>query len=208
MEVTLQFPLADSRFNLAKRSRRQLPFPATPKLRMAQISATGRRLFGATVFTTNAWGRVAAFRPQVLIGSIADIQRLSERAKVLGIDLKTIDHAIIVLTSFEDEPLSDVARVVLWQTFGVPVYESIVTPPGLILAAECVAHEGWHLEPGTSAKIRREEIIIETSDGHAATVAFAAQIVSFPCPCGRPGLRLMSVAAQESLDDRQLAAIA
>lgn len=204
----MPFPLAGKRLYLKKRSRRQLPFPVTSKMRIAQISATANRFYSATVFPLNAWSRLEAYRPQVLMGSATDLQRLSERATLLGLDLRSVNHAILVLTSCADGLLTDINRVTLWQMLGVPIYELIFAPPGILLASECVAHEGWHIEPGITASIHDGELLFEIRGRKAAHSGFTGELVTQMCPCGRSGLRLGNIATQPRGEARQLAAIA
>ncbi len=198
----MRFPLGGKRLYLKKRSRRQLPFPATSKMRIAQISATANPFFSATVFPLNAWSRLEAYRPQVLMGSAADLQRL------LGLDLGSVDQAVLVLTSDADEPLTDITRVILWQMLGVPIYELILGSPGMLLASECVAHEGWHIEPGITASLDGGELFFEIHGRKAAHSGFTGELITQPCPCGRAGLRLANIATQLLDEARQLAAIA
>jgi hypothetical protein len=200
----MRFPLSDRQFYLSKRSRRQLPFPTTAKLRIAQISATANPFYSATVFASKAWNELGEFHPHVLIGSVSDIQRLSAHQKLLGLDSRNIDHAILVLTSWRDRPISDVTRVVLWQTFGVPVYELIVATPDVILAAECIAHQGWHLEPSITTSVRGSELFFETRGRRVASVE--GELITQPCHCGRTGARMMKLIRHAKT--RHLAAIA
>ena len=55
-------------------------------------------------------------------------------------------HAVIVLDSPGDPPLSIGDRERLWRAFRVPVFEQIIGPHGRLFAAECEAHEGLHIE--------------------------------------------------------------
>ena len=61
--------------------------------------------------------------PAYWLGLAEDLKRLAERVKLGTIDVKSVDRVVFVLTQCGDIPLSDTSRVVLWQTFGVPVYE-------------------------------------------------------------------------------------
>ena len=58
--------------------------------------------------------------------------------------------------------MSDVSRVTLWQGFGVPIFELYLGPDNGLLAAECGAHEGWHLEPGIDCWRYEDELILDS----------------------------------------------
>ena len=42
--------------------------------------------------------------------------------------------------------MSVAERERLWRAFRVPVFEQIIAPDGELLAAECEAHDGLHIE--------------------------------------------------------------
>ena len=54
----------------------------------------------------------------------------------------------------------------LWKAFRVPVFQQVVTRSGVLLAAECEAHDGLHME---SSKF----------------VAIGLPLDRTPCGCGR-----------------------
>jgi hypothetical protein len=90
----------------------------------------------------------------------------------------TLTHAVIALESRGNPPLSTVERVWLWRVFRVPVFEQIVGPDGELLAAECEAHDGLHIEiPGLSW------------DGYRVEMS--------PCGCGRKTPRLTPAMSAE-----------
>ncbi|HEY2843313.1 MAG TPA: hypothetical protein VGJ09_06670 [Bryobacteraceae bacterium] len=92
--------------------------------------------------------------------------------EMAGLDpLPEFTHAVIVLACPGDPLLPDSDRALLWRAFRVPVFEQIVGPRGALLAAECEAHNGLHVEaPGMSW------------DGYRLELA--------PCGCGRKSPRL------------------
>jgi hypothetical protein len=67
--------------------------------------------------------------------------------------------------------LNDTDRDRLWRAFRVPIFEQIVGRAGELLAAECEAHDGLHIE---SPRLKIEGLPIDAS----------------PCACGRKTPRL------------------
>src|SRR5581483_2647827 len=106
--------------------RRQLPFPAVPTLRVAQLGSAATAFDSVEAFPRERWNELESFRPHVLVGSPSDLRRVAELSQRGILDLESIDHAMFALTRCGDQPLSDVSRVVLWQAFGVPLYELFV----------------------------------------------------------------------------------
>ncbi len=196
------------RFSPQHRSRRKLPFPAAPNLRLAQISPVAPVFDSAQSFSPDRWHELESYRPRALMGIASDLQRLAKQAELGVRDLTSVDYALFVLTECGHTPVSDVFKVVLWQTFGVPLYELYVGSGGMLLACECEAHEGWHIEPGTSFAVKGHELILEMPGSKPLHTGLAAKVEPDLCPCGRAGLRLMDIEALATPDRRELAATA
>ena len=89
-----------------------------------------------------------------------------------------LTHALIALEHRGDPLLVMEERAGLWRAFRVPVFEQIIEANGELLAAECEAHDGLHIEvPGLSW------------DGYYIEMS--------PCGCGRKTPRLTPVMPAE-----------
>ncbi len=205
------------RFRPQNSGSHKLPFPAAPNVRIAQVTAPAAQFDSVETFHPDRWEELETYRPGVLIGSAADLQLLAQLAtwntrnhsKDGGLDLSSVDRAIFVLTECGCDPLTDVIRVVLWQTFGVPVYELLMGTGGLVLAAECEAHEGWHLDNSAEFSIFGDELVLRAPGYTPLRTGLTGFIETQPCPCGRAGSRLMHIESFEVGDvPRQLAATA
>jgi hypothetical protein len=172
----------------------KLPFPASVKLRVAQLSE-GPRFDSVVPFTPERWLELEAYRPRVLIGDASDLQRLLEQVQLGMFDLSCVDRAIVVLTRYRVAPLRDISRVTLWQGFGVPIFELYLGPDNGVLAAECGAHEGWHLQPGAYCSHHNGELILDSPGNYGLCTGLAATIDDSACPCGQTTSRLMNVEA-------------
>jgi hypothetical protein len=109
--------------------------------------------------------QAAAYRPAAIAARWPRLESL------LHVKIESLTHAVIVLARVGDDPLTVERRQRLWKAFRVPVFEQIIGVNGVLLAAECEAHAGLHIE---SAKFDLGSRLIETT----------------PCGCGRPGPRL------------------
>jgi hypothetical protein len=169
--------------------RNRSPFAIPGHVRQAQLS--GSPVFDRVrVFGANEWLQLEAFRPQVLIGSASRLKQLSEEIQAGQIDFNSVDHAVFILTSCGEAPVDDVFRVLLWQSFGVPVYELLVTEDGELLAADCEAQEGWHLQSGIEANVLNRELHLRTAGGRLVHSGLTAEISAHRCPCGRATCRI------------------
>ncbi len=117
----------------------------------------------------HGWNEAAAaYRPAALAGTWSCLEALlTER-------IDSLTHAVIVFARPGDELLTAQQRQRLWRAFRVPVFQQIIGANGVLLAAECEAHAGLHIE---SARFDAGSRPIETT----------------PCGCGRIGLRLKPV---------------
>lgn len=88
------------------------------------------------------WCEAAArFAPQAIAGRLAQVDALPLRVSV--------SHAIIVIGRWEEARVTEADLERLWSRFRVPLFEQVVGESGELLAAECEAHCGLHMEDGT-----------------------------------------------------------
>jgi hypothetical protein len=202
----MRIPVNIKRLRVQGFNRRRLPLPAAADLRIAQIGSSAW-FEGVKAFPRGAWKDIEAFRPRIMAGSASDLQELAHQTQLRSIELWSVDHAVFVLTSCGDPPLTDVARVVLWQSFGVPVYELLIGPRGTLLASECEAQDGWHVEPGAIFSRRNDELVLEAPGRGRVRTGITGHLDLERCACGREGTRLVGIAPLSSAT-RQLAATA
>jgi hypothetical protein len=190
----MQVPAKLKRFTRQHTRHCELPFPASANLRIAQVT-TSSPFEGVAAFSPERWHELETYRPQILVGPAAELQKLGEQVGSGTVNLRTVDHAVFVLTECGGRPLSETFRVVLWQTFGVPVYELFVGMRDVLLACECEAHEGWHVQSYPSFWLSHGELLIDALGQKAVHTGLMAYLESSGCPCGRPGPRLMGIEA-------------
>lgn len=204
----MPFPRRLARLRPLGRNRSKLPFPVVAHLRIAQISPCAA-FESAEHFAFEGWHGIEVFQPQVLLGSPLALQMLAVRAQEKSLDLSCVDHAVFATSECGEPPLTDAARVVLWQTFGVPVYELFLDAAGELLASECEMHDGWHLEPHVKLAAAGPDMLLLRSGKSQPPMRLAARVETAVCPCGRTGLRLLPSAQKPpAVPGRILAATA
>jgi hypothetical protein len=180
-----------SKFARLKSQRYEsIPVPISAETRVASLGRNKIQTGHMRRFSIERWPQIEAFQPHLLVGRTADLQRLGNLADAEIIDLSSVDTAILVTTGFGDTVISDVERVVLWQAFGVPVYEILLSADGHLLGCECEAHAGWHLEP--EARLGRKGSSVTLPSGRGKRhLGMMAQIETAQCDCGRNGPRIV-----------------
>jgi hypothetical protein len=82
----------------------------------------------------------AAFAPAAVAGTFEQLIALARTGT------PSLTHSVIVLWRPEQPRLSEAGRESLWVAFRVPVFEQVIGKAGKLLAAECEAHDGLHVE--------------------------------------------------------------
>jgi hypothetical protein len=91
-----------------------------------------------------------------------------------GTPIPSLRNAVIALIRPGEPRLTEDDRERLWRAFRVPVFEQRIGRSGSLLAWECEAHDGLHIE---SPKLRpRAGEVLETA----------------PCGCGKTAPRLIA----------------
>jgi hypothetical protein len=155
--------------------------PVDEALRRAKLPGN-ITLASSTRIFREGWGVEAAkYEPAAIAATHRQFQDL------MGWRIPSLTHAVIVLSRPEERRLREEERERLWRAFGVPVFEQIIGVHGELLAAECEAHDGLHVE--SPFPQLDDEALCDTR-----------------CPCGRTTPRIGVVEGVEA--ERRLAAYA
>jgi hypothetical protein len=108
-------------------------------------------------------------RCAILAGRIEELGRAAARGT-------RVSRSVCVVCGPNEPPLRSADRAALWAWFQVPIYRMLLDPAGHLAGYECEALDGFHLDSSVS----RAEVRIP-----------GASLEQTPCPCGRPGPRLV-----------------
>jgi hypothetical protein len=166
-------------------------YPIPPAPRTAVLIPGYRSQGRVRVFSTGAlsggalsagWlAEVLSFAPQAIAGTLQQLEAVAATAI-------TLSHAIVVIGKWEDARVTEADRERLWTRFRVPVFEQIIAGDGALIASECEAHNGLHLE---AEALRPDTLRPHRED----------EIDRSPCLCGRTAPRLIS--AEGTLSPRE-----
>jgi hypothetical protein len=167
----------DNRYSWLQ-SKAIFQYPIRPAPRTA-VLVPGFRSRGPVRVFADGWGVDAAkFAPQAIAASLPQLDALAGVAAVT--------HAVVVLRKRQEPRLTEFERERLWQAFHVPVFEQMIGEDCSLLASECEAHNGLHID---SPSLKADH---EVDDS--------------PCGCGRKEPRLLSGEPAEAV--RRVAAYA
>lgn len=153
--------------------------PLEPGLKTAVLAPGFRPSRRVRVFPAGWNDEAARFAPAVLAASPADLLALARRWNPSW-DRPT--HALVALTHASDSPLAEPARDLLWDTFGLPVFEYLLAEDGALLAAECDAHDGLHLLASAAHPSGWDRLAAPCSCGNSAP-----RLVPAAAPVHEPG---------------------
>jgi hypothetical protein len=156
------------------------PIPPAPP---TAVLVDGFRSSGNTRVFENGWNEDALnFAPAALAATPAQLDALRTTP------IPSLRNALIALVRPGEPNLTEEDRERLWRAFRVPVFEQRIDESCTLLAAECEAHDGLHIEaPG-----------LLPTDGEVLETA--------PCGCGKLTPRLITPQRAENL--RKVAAYA
>jgi hypothetical protein len=156
------------------------PIPPAPP---TAILVDGFRSSGNTRVFEKGWNdEAASFAPAAIAAAPAQLDALR------GTPIPSLRNAVIALVRPDEPRLTEEDRERLWRAFRVPVFEQRIDESGCLLASECEAHDGLHIE--TRELSPRPGEVLETA----------------PCGCGRTTPRLIAPERVENL--RKVAAYA
>ncbi len=180
-------------FRSPRRTVLRLPLSASLGWKAAQVSVLPE-FQSVQPFRPERWEEIEGFAPNILVGYAFDLRRIVEKIRAKLLQLPSVDRSIFVLTDCGSNPLDNALRDRLWHVFGVPVYELIIAPGCRVLAAECEAHDGWHLQEGVDAYLVGDHLVYDAPPVNGLHTGFTGQIETAPCACGRPSVRLKNLA--------------
>lgn len=110
-------------------------------------------------FALGAEHAIREFRPAIFAGTL-------QKVLAFGGELRPT-HAVVVFSWAGGRSLSETDRDALWDSYGLPIFEQVITPDGELVAWECEAHDGLHLADGAQAT--GERIVVGRCDCGADT---------------------------------------
>ena len=173
------------------------------RVRPGSQFAAFKESFQVRLVHQGEWSRLAKLRPDVLAGPLPLLRGLAAQVLAGVLEPPPLKLAVVAFTGPRDGLLSEADRDELWKAFQVPVRAKLHGFHRELLAWECEAQEGLHLEPGSAIVetiAGSQELAITCLDNFECPclrvrIGLAAELSSMPCPCGRPGDRLLNLRA-------------
>ncbi|MGE5647297.1 MAG: hypothetical protein ACM336_16060 [Acidobacteriota bacterium] len=158
-----------------------------------KVFLENREHFRSRKIAAGNWLKKLGFPAEALAGSQAELAAL--RSAPRGA------RRVVVYTRLGERLMDAGLRERLWEAFELPVFEQLRGFEGELLASECDAHEGLHLETGSAifeqiggelvvtSLIARQTPVLRLQTG------LSGSIVAHECPCGASATRFLPAAA-------------
>jgi hypothetical protein len=137
------------------------------------------------------------FSPEAIAAPSSMLVSLAQLVESGVVFVPPLEYCVVAFTVLGEEPLSVAGRDLLWQVFQVPVFEQYLGGDGRLLAAECQAHEGWHVhEPNAVFEMDHDRVLVTSlTDLRRPAVrietGLRGQLVRGVCGCGETSQRLL-----------------
>lgn len=158
------------------------------------------------IFQPRDWTGIRRFGPYALAGPVGALRSLAENPQARSLLSPFPSHSILALLTFRQAGVSEETRGLLWRAFGVPLYAQILSAARHLMAWECEAHEGFHVDEENavfeldSSGSVPELIVTSLADLSFPVLRVAtgltARIERSRCACGLFGLRLLELRAR------------
>jgi hypothetical protein len=119
------------------------------------------------VFRAGEWKALQRFRPEAIAAWHSDLLLIGQLYRSGTLALPDFNAPFLVFTHPETGPLSEEQHRHLWSLFGLPFFEQVRDSAGRLLAWECEARDGFHVDSSGLASLQ-------------------ASALTEGCPCGRP----------------------
>ena len=145
--------------------------------------------------------QLARLKADSIAGSVDTLRALAKNIEAGYIWIPKLKHSIVAFTGMIEGPVSEEDLDLFWKVFGVPVYEQFYGFGGELIAYECPAHQGLHVNRYAAVFENggRGELLVSLI-GNPSQMVFRlvsglnGQVETAKCACGHEGPRIVNVA--------------
>jgi hypothetical protein len=109
------------------------------------------------VLTADWERRLELFRPEAIAGPLPVLRMLAASALSGKARIPPLRNAVIAFSRVGEHTMGEADRDLFWRVFQVPVFEQLLGFDGRVIAWECEAHDGLHID--------EDHAFIEEADG-------------------------------------------
>jgi len=178
---------------------------------LAESASRDRRgnpvLRPSSVFADSRLSDLFAYEPQILAAPPGTLVRLADYVFHGAWNAASVDTALFALTVLGQTPIAEEQRLLAWRAFRVPLYELLIDLDAGVLAAECEAHEGWHIQhPQLRFDLQAGKIVFQKNGISVVPVCtgLTADGLDGICGCGAAAPLLRNVRLLQRVEQRSV----
>jgi hypothetical protein len=186
--------------------RQELEYPVGKAPRTAVLGQEIRGSWRVRTFSSYRSEKLLQFAPHSLAAPGDTIRALAQSIEEGEIQWRPLSQALVVFTDVVRGSLSEEDRDYFWRIFQVPIFEQFRGFGGELLAQECEAHEGIHVNLANAVFTVGSDGELEVSFlRNARTPLFrlatnlSARIEEGRCACGQITPRLLDIRRRPAL---------
>jgi hypothetical protein len=200
LKTFLSHPVEFYNWNHSPRPLRPLECPLRHTGRTALLSDGFEEVTATQTFAYHTFDELEDFQPDSLAGPVNRLLGLAEAVLAGRLHLNSLTSAIVVFSGLKHGCLKNEDRDLLWRAFQLPVFEQFRGFSMELLAWECEAHDGLHINADNAIfeNARDGELLLTCLDSPEYAVLrvgteMSAEIVMEPCGCGQTAPRLVGL---------------
>jgi hypothetical protein len=194
-----RLPIFDRPVRLPHRQLQRFRFPLAMPARVAMFEGGFTADGAIRQFAAREAGQLHDYVPEALVLPLQAALTLADQKQRKLLNLPALTAAVVVLTSLDDTPFAEHHRTLIWQAFGVPVFEQLQGWDGVVIARECEVHDGLHIDE-TAVIIEKDGIELIVTQLTAledpilrVRTGLTCTIVTEHCECGAETPRLRNL---------------
>ncbi len=143
--------------------------------------------------------RLAQSGAESVAAPVGTLRRLAREIESGAIAPAPFSHSVIAFTDLDQGGVGEEDRALFWRAFQVPLFEQYLGMDGALLAGECEAHRGVHIEPGNALweSIASELVVTSLTDRQYPALrlgtGWTGELNPDTCGCGKTTPRLLNL---------------
>lgn len=144
--------------------------------------------------------RLARIKPESIAGPLDTLRALARGIESGNLWIPKLRHSVVAFAGLLEGPISEEDLDLFWNVFKVPVHEQFYGFGGELLAWECEAHQGLHInsknavfEEGSRAELLVSLIGNPYQPVFRLVSGLSGKLVDERCACGRTGPRIVDL---------------
>ncbi len=144
--------------------------------------------------------RLARLKPESIAAPLDTLRALARGVESGHVWIPPLTHSVVAFAGLVEGPISEEDLDLFWRVFQVPIHEQFYGFGGELLAWECEAHQGLHINSKSAVfeEGAGEELLVSLIGNPYQPVfrlvsGLCGSLIINPCACGLEGPRIVNL---------------